>query len=66
MGESQIGILASHQGTTLQAIIDACHTGSLRAKLAIVITNHLNTTPADCRAGKTLSGDGLRPAGSPN
>jgi folate-dependent phosphoribosylglycinamide formyltransferase PurN len=27
MSETRIGILASHHGTTLQAIIDACRTG---------------------------------------
>jgi phosphoribosylglycinamide formyltransferase 1 len=40
MSETQIGILASHHGSTLQAIIDACRTGSLTATLAVVITNN--------------------------
>jgi phosphoribosylglycinamide formyltransferase-1 len=40
MSETQIGILASDHGTMLQAIIDACHAGSLTATLAVVITNN--------------------------
>ena len=40
MREKRIGILASHQGTTLQALIDACSVGSLTATLAVVITNN--------------------------
>jgi len=40
MREIKIGILASHHGTTLQAIIDACHTGILTATPAVVISNN--------------------------
>ena len=40
MPETRIGILASHQGTTFQALIDACRAGSLTATLAVVITNN--------------------------
>ena len=40
MSETRIGILASHQGTTFQALIDACRAGSLTATLAVVITNN--------------------------
>jgi phosphoribosylglycinamide formyltransferase-1 len=40
MNETRIGILASHHGTTLQAIIDACQAGSLTATLAVVLTNN--------------------------
>jgi phosphoribosylglycinamide formyltransferase-1 len=36
----KIGVLASHEGTTLQAIIDACATGALRASVAAVICNN--------------------------
>jgi len=36
----KIGVLASHEGTTLQAIIDACRTGALRASVAAVICNN--------------------------
>ena len=40
MRETRIGILASHQGTTFQALIEACRAGSLTAALAVVITNN--------------------------
>jgi phosphoribosylglycinamide formyltransferase-1 len=36
----KIGVLASHEGTTLQAIIDACTTSALRASVAAVICNN--------------------------
>ena len=35
-----IGVLASHNGTTLQALIDACEAGRLSATLALVISNN--------------------------
>ena len=35
-----LGILASHTGTTLQAIIDACEQGRLNARCRIVISNN--------------------------
>jgi len=36
----RIGILASHEGTTLQAIIDACATGVLPAQAVTVVSNN--------------------------
>ena len=36
----RIGVLASHEGTTLQAIIDACAAGRLRAEVVTVISNN--------------------------
>ena len=35
-----LGVLASHTGTTLQAIIDACKEGRLNASIRIVISNN--------------------------
>jgi phosphoribosylglycinamide formyltransferase-1 len=35
-----IGVLASHEGTTLQAILDACGAGQIPARVAIVISNN--------------------------
>lgn len=35
-----LGILASHGGSNLQAIIDACRDGGLRARVAVVIVNN--------------------------
>ena len=36
----KIGILASGSGTNLQAIIDACKTGELRAEVSVIISNN--------------------------
>jgi|TARA_B100001971_G_scaffold214686_1_gene253616 phosphoribosylglycinamide formyltransferase-1 len=36
----RLGILASHQGTNFQAIIDACQSGHLSAKIAVAISNN--------------------------
>lgn len=38
----KIGVLASHEGTTLQAIIDACESGRIPGVVAIVISNNGN------------------------
>lgn len=38
----QIGVLASGEGTTLQAVLDACGTGELKARVAVVISNNSN------------------------
>ena len=35
-----LGVLASHGGTNLQAIIEACRDGSLRAEIRVVISNN--------------------------
>ena len=36
----RIGVLASHEGTTLQAILDACAAGQLPARVVTVISNN--------------------------
>jgi phosphoribosylglycinamide formyltransferase 1 len=36
----KIGVLASHEGTTLQAVLDACANGSLPARVVLVISNN--------------------------
>lgn len=36
----QLGFLASHRGTNLQAILDACKTGRLQARPRVVISNN--------------------------
>ena len=38
----RIGILASHEGSTMQSIIDACRTRRLQAEIAVVISNNSN------------------------
>jgi len=35
-----IGVLASHEGTTLQAVLDACAAGGIGARVALVISNN--------------------------
>lgn len=36
----RLGILASHQGTNFQAVIDACQCGDLEAEIAVAISNN--------------------------
>ncbi|MES1186165.1 MAG: phosphoribosylglycinamide formyltransferase [Myxococcales bacterium] len=36
----RIGVLASHEGTTLQAILDACDAGEITARVVTVISNN--------------------------
>jgi phosphoribosylglycinamide formyltransferase-1 len=35
-----IGVLASHEGTTLQSLLDACADGRIQANVAVVISNN--------------------------
>ena len=35
-----LGVLASHGGTNLQAIIDSCHSGAIDAEVRVVISNN--------------------------
>ena len=39
-GLLRLGILASHAGTTMQAIVDACAQGRLHADVRVVISNN--------------------------
>lgn len=36
----RLAVMASHQGSTLQALIDACETASLAAQISLVISNN--------------------------
>ncbi len=36
----RLGVLASHQGTNFQALLDACQAGKLHAQIAILICNN--------------------------
>ena len=38
----RIAVLASHGGTTLQAVLDACAAGTLNASVVLVISNNSN------------------------
>ena len=40
MTKLRLGVLASHTGTNLQSIVDACHAGSLDAEVRVVISNN--------------------------
>ena len=40
MTDLLLGVLASHSGSNLQAIIDACNSGSLNAEVRVVISNN--------------------------
>lgn len=35
-----IGVLASHEGTTLQTVLDACSDGRIPARVAVVVSNN--------------------------
>ncbi len=39
----KIAVLASHEGTTLQAVVDACASGRIRGTVAIVLSNNGNS-----------------------
>ena len=39
----KLGILASHEGTTMQAVLDAVAAGTLAADVAVVISNNSNS-----------------------
>src|SRR5580765_857936 len=39
----KIGVLASHEGTTLQCILDACEAGRIQGKVVVVISNNGNS-----------------------
>lgn len=36
----RIGVLASHEGTTLQAVLDACANGAIAGRVVVVISNN--------------------------
>jgi phosphoribosylglycinamide formyltransferase 1 len=38
-----IAVLASHEGTTLQAVLDACAAGTIAARVALVISNNADS-----------------------
>ena len=40
MGQGRIAVLASHGGSILQAVMDACAAGALGAQVAVVISNN--------------------------
>ena len=49
MRKLPLGVLASHTGTNLQSIMDACRAGSLDAEVRVVISNN-SRAPALARA----------------
>jgi phosphoribosylglycinamide formyltransferase 1 len=53
--EFRIGVLASGAGTTLQAVIDACDSGALPARVVAIISNN-----SRCGAAARASTHGIR------
>lgn len=61
--DMHLGILSSHTGSNMQAIIDACKEGHLNAKVCVVISNNFGSVtlersrsegiPSYCLNGKT-------------
>jgi len=47
-----IGVLASHEGTTLQAVIDACASGRIPGRVVVVVSNN-SDSGALARARRT-------------
>ena len=47
MRKLPLGVLASHTGTNLQLIIDACRAGSLDAEVRVVISNNSHSLALD-------------------
>ena len=39
----KVGVLASHEGTTLQCILDGCAAGRIKGKVVVVISNNGNS-----------------------
>ncbi len=35
-----IGVLASHEGTTLQSLLDACSSSRIQGRVAVVVSNN--------------------------
>jgi phosphoribosylglycinamide formyltransferase-1 len=50
----RIGTLASHEGTTLQAVIDACEAGQIKATPAVVISNNSKSGAARRAANHSI------------
>jgi len=48
----RVGVLASHQGTNFQAVVDACQQGRIRAHVALLICNNSNA-PVMTRARRS-------------
>ena len=52
-GPINLGIMASHGGTNLQAIMDACTTGSIYGSVRVVVSNN-SRSKALKRAGAQI------------
>ena len=50
----RIGVLASHEGTTLQSIIDACAQGRIDGRVVVVISNN-----SECGALRRAAAAGI-------
>lgn len=54
LSKLNIAVLASHSGTTLQAIIDACEADTLRARVCLVISNNSGAMAAERAARHSI------------
>src|SRR5215510_4443964 len=62
----KLGVLASHEGTTLQAILDAIADGRLAATMAIVISNNRESGALRRALAASVPAVHLSPATRPN
>jgi len=53
----RIGVLASHEGTTLQALLDACASGEITGRVVVVISN--NSDSGALRRARAASSDAV-------
>lgn len=54
MNNTKLGFLASHRGTNMQSIIDACNDGRLQAVPAVVISNNGSSAALDRAASEGI------------
>ena len=66
MQKARLGFLASHGGSNMQAIIDACKAGRLDAEPAVVISNNSDSTALDRARREGITGYHLSSATHPD
>jgi phosphoribosylglycinamide formyltransferase 1 len=66
MGKLRLGFLASHGGSNMQAIIDACKDGRLHAEPAAVISNNSESTALERARREGIPGFHLSSATHPD
>ena len=66
MEKIRLGVLASGQGSNLQAIIDACANGKIDATVAVVISDHEDAFALERARQKDVPAHFLDPGGYPD